>query len=127
MRGRSGIEVRIGINTGEVVMRTVQTGGQTEYSPVGHVVNLASRMQSVAPPGGVVVSEETRRLVEGYFDLRGLGPTEVKGVGEAINVYEVVGIGALRGHFDLATRRGSRSSSVASASLSRCSARSNWR
>jgi len=106
MRGRSGIEVRIGINTGEVVMRMVQTGGHTEYSPVGHVVNLASRMQSVAPPGGVVVSEETRRLVEGYFELRDLGPTEIKGVGEPLNVYEVVGAGALHGHFDLATRRG---------------------
>jgi predicted ATPase/class 3 adenylate cyclase len=101
-----GVEVRIGINTGEVVMRTVQTGGHTEYSPVGHVINLASRMQSVAPAGGIVVSEETHGLVEGYFELRGLGPTEVRGISEPINVYEVVGIGALRSHFDLATRRG---------------------
>ena len=105
-QGRAGVEVRIGINTGEVVMRTVQTGGHTEYSPVGHVVNLASRMQSVAPPGGVVISEETRHLVEGYFELRGLGPTEVKGVGEPLDVYEVVGVGALHGHFDLDARRG---------------------
>jgi class 3 adenylate cyclase/predicted ATPase len=105
-RGSAGVEVRIGINTGEVVMRMVQTGGHTEYSPVGHVINLASRMQSVAPPDGVVVSEETRRLVEGYFELRGLGPTEIKGVGEPIDVYEVVGVGALHGHFDLAARRG---------------------
>jgi len=89
-----------------VVMRSVQTGGHTEYSPVGHVINLASRMQSVAPPDGVVVSEETRRLVEGYFELRGLGPTEIKGIGEPIDVYEVVATGALRGHFDLAARRG---------------------
>jgi class 3 adenylate cyclase len=43
-RGRAVIEIRIGINTGEVVMRSVQTGGHTEYSPVGHVINLASRM-----------------------------------------------------------------------------------
>src|SRR5205823_4804539 len=102
----SGVEVRIGINTGEVVMRTVQTGGHTEYSPVGHVINLAARMQNVAPPGGVVVSEETRRLVEGYFELRAMGPTEIRGISGPVNVYEVVGIGALRGHFDLAARRG---------------------
>jgi hypothetical protein len=70
------------------------------------VINLASRMQSAAPPDGVVVSEETRRLVEGYFELRGLGPTEVRGIGAAIEVYEVVGVGALHGHFDLAARRG---------------------
>ena len=106
IQGRPGVEVRIGINTGEVVMRTVQTGGHTEYSPVGHVINLASRMQSVAPAGGIVVSEETRELVEGYFELRGIGPTEVRGIREPINVYEIVGIGALRSHFDLAARRG---------------------
>jgi class 3 adenylate cyclase len=105
-RGRAGLEVRIGINSGEVVMRSVQTGGHTEYSPVGHVINLASRMQSVAPADGVVVSEETRVLVEGYFELRPLGPTAVKGVAGSINVYEVTGTGALRGHFDLAARRG---------------------
>src|SRR6202171_885043 len=71
-QGRSSVEVRIGINTGEVVMRTVQTGGHTEYSPIGHVINVASRMQSAAPADGIVVSEETQRLVEGYFELRGL-------------------------------------------------------
>jgi class 3 adenylate cyclase len=105
-RGHSGIQLRIGINTGEVVMRRVRTGGHTEYAPVGHVVNLASRLQSVAPSNGVVVTEETRALVEGYFELRGLGPTVVKGIAAPINVYEVVGIGASRGHFELATRRG---------------------
>src|SRR6266849_4497811 len=77
-QGRSGVEVRIGINTGE----------HTEYTPVGHVANLAARMQTVAPTAGIVISEDTRHLVEGYFELRGLGPTEVKGVEEPINVYE---------------------------------------
>jgi class 3 adenylate cyclase/predicted ATPase len=105
-QGRAGVEIRIGINTGEVVMRSVQTGGHTEYSPVGHVINLASRMQGVAPADGIVVSEETRRLVEGYFELRSLGPTEVKGVAGPINVFEVMATGASRGHFDVAAQRG---------------------
>jgi predicted ATPase len=105
-QGRSGVEVRIGINTGEVVLRMIHTGGHTEYTPVGHVANLAARMQSVAPAGGIVISEETRRLVEGYFELRALGNTEVKGVSEPLTIYEVVGVGALRGHFELAARRG---------------------
>ena len=80
------LEVRIGINTGEVVLRMVYTGGHTEYTPVGHATNLAARMQTVAPAGGIVISEETRHLVEGYFELRDLGPTEVKGISEPINV-----------------------------------------
>jgi predicted ATPase len=63
-------------------------------------------MQSAAPAGGIVISENTRHLVEGYFELRELGPTEVKGIEEPINVYEVIGAGALRGHFELAARRG---------------------
>src|SRR5713101_8138927 len=100
------LEVRIGINTGEVVLRMVHTGGHTEYTPVGHAANLAARMQTVAPAGGIVISGDTRRPVEGYFELRDLGPTEVKGISEPINVYEVVGAGPLRGHFELATRRG---------------------
>src|SRR5713101_7040731 len=105
-QGKPAPQARVGIDTGEVVLRTAGTGGRAEYTPVGHVTNLAARMQSVASAGGIVISEETRRLVEGYFELRGLGKTEVKGVGEPINVYEVVGVGALRGHFELAARRG---------------------
>src|SRR6266852_6291915 len=63
-QGRPGVEVRIGINTGEVVLRMIHTGGHTEYTPIGHVANLAARMQSAAPAVGIVISEETRRLVE---------------------------------------------------------------
>jgi predicted ATPase len=105
-QGTPAVEARIGINTGEVVMRMVKTGDRVEYAPVGHVINLASRLQTAAPAGGIAISEDTRRLVEGYFELRGLGPTEVRGVSEAIDLYEVLGIGALHGHFEVATRHG---------------------
>ena len=93
-QGKQAPQARVGVNTGEVVMRTVETGGRIEYTPVGHVTNLAARLQGVAPAGGIVISEDTRRLVEGYFELRGPGKTEVKGVSESLSVYEVVGIGA---------------------------------
>jgi len=105
-QGRPSVEARIGVNTGEVVMRTIHTGGHPEYTPVGHVTNLAARMQTAAPTGGIAISEDTRRLVEGYFELRGLGPTPIKGVAEPVNVFTVVGVGPLRGHFELAARRG---------------------
>jgi class 3 adenylate cyclase len=103
---KAALEARVGVNSGEVVMRTVETGGRVEYTPVGHVTNLAARMQTIAPAGGIAISEDTRRLVEGYFELRGLGPTEIKGVAEPLNVYEVTGLGALRTHFQLSARRG---------------------
>jgi class 3 adenylate cyclase/tetratricopeptide (TPR) repeat protein len=104
--GSRPLKVRVGINSGEVVMRTVETGGRVEYAPVGYVTNLASRMQTVAPAGGIAISEDTRRLVEGYFELRALGPTEVKGVLYPVNVYEVAGLGPLRTHFQVSQRRG---------------------
>src|SRR5260221_6885368 len=104
--GHAALEGRIGINTGEVVVRTVETGGRVEYTPIGHTANLASRLQTIAPAGSIAVSEHTRRLVEGYFELRALGPTAVRGISEAIEVYEVTGLGTLRTHFELSTRRG---------------------
>src|SRR5215813_12407781 len=96
-RGGIPIEIRVGINTGEVVMRPLKTGdSHAEYAPIGHTTNLASRMQAVARTGSVVVSEATRKLVEGYFQLKSIGPTRVKGVTEPVQVYEVTGLGPLR-------------------------------
>src|SRR5712691_2056624 len=95
--GGTPIQGRVGINTGEVVVRSIQTGaGQVEYTPIGHTTNLAARMQTAAPVGSIAVSENTRRLCEGYFILKALGATRVKGVSELVNVYEVTGLGPLR-------------------------------
>jgi class 3 adenylate cyclase/predicted ATPase len=104
--GEPAVEARVGVNSGEVVMRTVETGGRVEYTPVGHATNLAARLQTVAPPGGIVISDDTQRLVEGYFELRDLGPAKVKGLSRPIDIYQVMGIGPLRGHFEVAARRG---------------------
>jgi predicted ATPase/class 3 adenylate cyclase len=101
------IEARIGANTGEVVVRSITTGqGHTEYTPIGHTTNLASRMQAVAPTSSIAISEQTRKFVEGYFQLKALGPTRVKGVSAAVNVYEVTGVGALRTRLQRAAGRG---------------------
>ena len=105
-QGRAPVEARIGVNTGEVVMRTIQTGAHPEYTPVGHVTNLAARMQTAAPTGSIAASEATQRLCEGYFEFRALGPTAVKGLNGLVEVYEVLRAGPLRTHFQLATRRG---------------------
>ena len=104
--GKIPVEARVGVNTGEVVVRTIETGGHTEYTPVGHVTNLAARMQTAAPAGSIAASEATQQLCEGYFEFRALGPTAVKGLNAPIEVYEVVRAGPLRTHFQLAARRG---------------------
>jgi class 3 adenylate cyclase/tetratricopeptide (TPR) repeat protein len=104
--GKIPVEARVGVNTGEVVVRTIETGGHTEYTPVGHVTNLAARMQTAAPAGSIAASEATQRLCEGYFEFRALGATAVKGLNAPVEVYEVVGVGPLRTHFQLSARRG---------------------
>jgi len=105
--GNLPLEARVGVNTGEVVVRSIATGGgHTEYTPIGHTTNLASRMQALAPTGSIAISEQTRKLVEGYFALKPLGPTKVKGVSEPVNVYEVTGLGPLRTRLERAAGRG---------------------
>jgi class 3 adenylate cyclase len=106
-KGSSPIQGRVGINTGEVVVRSIETGtGQVEYTPIGHTTNLASRMQAAAPVGSIVVSEVTRKLCEGYFILKSLGTTKVKGVSEPVNVYELTGLGPLRTRLQRSAGRG---------------------
>ncbi|MGH7925505.1 MAG: adenylate/guanylate cyclase domain-containing protein, partial [Candidatus Binatus sp.] len=105
--GGNPLQCRVGVNTGEVVVRSISTGGgHVEYTPIGHTTNLASRMQAVAPVGSIAVAEPTRKLCEGYFALRPLGPTKVKGVSEAVNVYEVTGLGPLRTRLQRSAGRG---------------------
>jgi class 3 adenylate cyclase/tetratricopeptide (TPR) repeat protein len=105
--GGSPVQARIGVNTGEVVLRAVDTGqGHPEYAPIGHNTNLAARMQTAAPVGSIAATDATRKLCEGFFTFKLLGPTAVKGVGEPVNVSEVTGLGPLRTRLQRAASRG---------------------
>jgi class 3 adenylate cyclase len=105
--GSPPIEIRIGVNTGEVVVRSIRIGDQhTEYSSIGHSTSLAARMQALAPTGSIAIAEATQRLAAGYFEVKPLGLTRVKGVSEPINVYEVIGLGPLRTRLQISAQRG---------------------
>jgi len=105
--GSLPIEARVGVNTGEVVVRSIATGdGHVEYTPIGHSTSLAARMQTLAPTGSIAITDATRKLCEGYFTFNPLGPTKVKGVSEPIHVYEVTGLGALRTRLQRSAGRG---------------------
>jgi class 3 adenylate cyclase len=105
--GKPPLQVRVGANTGEAVVRSIRTGeAHAEYTPIGHSTSLAARMQVLAPIGSIAISEATRKLVEGYFALKPLGPTRIKGVSEPVNVYEVTGLGPLRTRLQRAAGRG---------------------
>jgi class 3 adenylate cyclase/predicted ATPase len=104
--GSRRLQARVGINTGEAVVRSLLTGGHPEYSPIGHSIGLAARMEALAPIGSVAVTAPTRRLCEGYFNFKPLGTARVRGVSEPVGVYEVTGLGPLRTHFQLSAERG---------------------
>ena len=101
------LQLRIGANIGEVVVRTIHTGAEhTEYSPIGHSTSLAARLQTLATPGSTVITGSMRGLVEGYFQLKELGPTRIKGVSEPVELFEVTGLGPLRTRLQRAAGRG---------------------
>jgi class 3 adenylate cyclase/tetratricopeptide (TPR) repeat protein len=105
--GRLPIQARVGVNTGEVVVRSITTGeGRSEYVPVGHSAGIAARMQALAPVGSIAATEQIRKLCEGYFLFKSLGPTKVKGVSEPVNVFEVTGMGPLRTRLQRSAARG---------------------
>src|SRR5499433_1733898 len=99
------LQIRVGVNTGEVVLRSIRKDDlHTDYTPVGHSIHLASRMESLASGGAVVVSDHTYKLIEGYFECQALGEAKVKGVTEPIPIYEVLGVGPLRTRLQVAAR-----------------------
>ncbi len=106
-QGSPPVEIRVGLNTGEVVVRSIRTDdAHTEYTPIGHSMSLAARMQTLAPTGSIVITEQTQKLTAGYFELKPLGPARIKGVSDPINVYEVLGIGPLKTRLQMSASRG---------------------
>jgi class 3 adenylate cyclase/tetratricopeptide (TPR) repeat protein len=100
------LTIRIGVNSGEVVVGSIGEDLSMSYTAVGHTVGLAQRMEALAEPGKAYVTAQTERLAAGFLDLRDLGEFEVKGASEPLRVYELVGIGSARGRLDVARQRG---------------------
>jgi class 3 adenylate cyclase len=94
LRSTHGIEFRIraGINTGPVIVGNVGSDLRYEYTALGDAVNVASRVQSSAEPGTVVVSANTQRFVTDAFDFEDLGAVELKGKAEPVQLFRVSGL-----------------------------------
>jgi len=106
-RGYPPLLMRVGVNTGEVVLRSIRKDDlHADYVPVGHSTNLAARMEQLAAPGSILVTEYTHRLTNGYFAFKALGKTQIKGVEVLLNVYEVLGAGPLRTRLQISAQRG---------------------
>ncbi|MFQ5849452.1 MAG: AAA family ATPase [Candidatus Binatia bacterium] len=108
VRRSHGIEVQIraGLNSGEVVVRSIGNDLHMDYTAVGQTTHLAARMEQLAIPGTIRVTGETLRLAEGYIQVKPLGPIPVKGLPEPVEVYEVKGGGSVRTRLQAAAMRG---------------------
>jgi class 3 adenylate cyclase/tetratricopeptide (TPR) repeat protein len=102
----AAVKMRVGLNSGEVVVRTIGSDLHMDYTAVGQTTHLASRMEQLADPGAIVITPETLALAEGYVEVKSLGPVPVKGLGEPVEVFELVGAGAARTRLEAAARRG---------------------
>ncbi len=106
-KGYPPLLMRVGVNTGEVVVRSIRKDDlHTDYVPVGHSTNLAARMEQLATPGSILVTEQTHKLTDGYFAFKALGQTQIKGVEVPLTIYEVLGVGPLRTRLQVSARRG---------------------
>jgi class 3 adenylate cyclase/tetratricopeptide (TPR) repeat protein len=98
--------VRIGLNSGEVIVGKIGDDLRMDYTAQGHTVGLAQRMEALASGGSVYLSAQTADLVTGYFELEDLGEFQIKGASESLRVFELQGTGSVRTRFDLSRVRG---------------------
>jgi class 3 adenylate cyclase/tetratricopeptide (TPR) repeat protein len=108
VRSTHGVEVqiRVGLSSGEVVVRTIRSDLRMDYTALGQTAHLAARMEQLATPGTVRLSVDTLRLAEGYFEVRSLGLVPVKGLEQPIDAYELIGARPRRARFHTAATRG---------------------
>jgi class 3 adenylate cyclase/predicted ATPase len=100
------IQIRIGINSGEVVVRSIGSDLKMDYTAVGQTTHLAARMEQMAMPGSILMTADTLVLTEGFVQVKPLGPVHVKGLNEPVEVYEITGAGPVRSRLQAAAARG---------------------
>src|SRR5262245_13586919 len=100
------VQIRIGLNAGEVVVRAIGNDLHMDYTAVGQTTHLAARMEQLARPGTTLLTVDTLRLVEGYVEVTPLGPVPVKGLPEPVEVYELLRAGPVRSRLQAAVARG---------------------
>jgi class 3 adenylate cyclase/tetratricopeptide (TPR) repeat protein len=108
VRRQEGIAVRIrvGLNSGAVVVRAIGSDLHMDYTAVGQTTHLAARMEQLADPGTVLLPSATLALAEGFILVRPQGPTPVKGMTEPVEVYELIGATPVRSRFHAHAARG---------------------
>src|SRR5712691_2681507 len=100
------VQIRVGLNSGEVVVRAIGNDLHMDYSAIGQTTHLAARMEQLAPPGSTRLTADTLRLAEGWVQVTSLGPVPVKGLPAPVEVCELVGAGPARTRLQAFAARG---------------------
>ena len=100
------LQVRVGLNSGEVVVRAIGNDLSMEYSAVGETTHLAARMEQLATPGTVLATQTVARLAGDYLQLNALGPVPVRGRSEPVEIFEIAGTTATRTRLQAAVVKG---------------------
>jgi class 3 adenylate cyclase len=100
------IQIRVGLNSGEVVVRAIGSDLHVDYTAVGQTTHLAARMEQMATPGTVLLAPATLQLAEGYVQVRSRGPVAIKGLPEPVEIYALTGASAQRSRLHVAAARG---------------------
>ena len=100
------VQMRVGLHSGDVVVRTIANDLHMDYSAVGLTTVLAARMEQLATPGSMLLTAATLRLVEGLVQVNALGPVPVRGLTEPVEVFELVGASTIRGRLQASAARG---------------------
>ena len=100
------VQIRVGLNSGEVVVRAIGSDLHMDYTAVGETTHLAARMEQLASPGSILLAPSTVELVEGFVAVKSLGPVPVKGLAEPVTVHELTGAGPARTRLQAGAWRG---------------------
>jgi class 3 adenylate cyclase/tetratricopeptide (TPR) repeat protein len=100
------VQMRVGLNSGGVVVRAIGNDLHMDYSAIGQTTHLAARMEQLATPGSILLTAETLQLAEGFIQVKPLGPVPVKGLVAPVEVFELVGATTIRRRFQAAVARG---------------------
>ena len=100
------LQIRVGLNSGEVVVRAIGSDLHMDYTAVGQTTHLAARMEQMATPGTILLAPATLQLAEGYVQVATRGPVVVKGLAEPVEIYTLTGVSELRTRLHAAAARG---------------------
>ena len=100
------VQIRVGLNSGEVVVRSIGSDLNVDYSAVGQTTHLAGRLEQLARPGATLITAETLKLAEGYIKVNAMGLVPIKGLADPVEVFELVGGGIARRRFEAVAARG---------------------